>query len=175
MPRKTATERGSRRRPTRSVKATHQRPQPAIDVLVLSASAALVYEPSGREVCISVTNPGSRSARLSSRFVDVLRVSFSDIAAPSPFAFDKLFAPEHATAIVEFVNRWADADRIVVHCLGGVSRSPAIALGIAELRGWPTDVLERQFPMWNTYVREQLVKVGRVHDRPRRARREGSS
>src|SRR3954468_3595204 len=132
-----------------------------IDFLVLSISRAIAYTPSGREVCISIANPGVSATVLSAKFADVLRVSFSDIAAPSPFPFDQLFDTDHARAIVEFVTRWTDVDRIVVHCVGGVSRSPAVALGIAELLGQPTDELERQFPMWNTWVRQELVKAGR--------------
>ena len=158
---RTGTNRGS----------TRPRPQPgksAIDLQVLSVSRAIAYIPSDREVCISIANPGVSATVLSPKFAAVLRVSFSDIAAPSPFPFDQLFDTDHARAIVEFVTRWADVDRIVVHCVGGVSRSPAVALAIAELLGQPTDELERQFPMWNTWVRQQLVKAGRAHVPSRR-------
>src|SRR5438309_1082354 len=74
----------------------------------------------------------------------------------SPFPFDQLFDSDHARAIVEFVTCWTDVDRIVVHCVGGVRRSPAVALAIAELLGQPTGELERQFPMWNTWVRREV-------------------
>lgn len=65
--------------------------------------------------------------------------------------------PEHAAAIIEFLDRWADIDRVVIHCTAGLRSSPGVALAIAELRGSPTADLERQFPLWNTWVREQLV------------------
>lgn len=130
-------------------------------LLVLSLSAAMAYEPSGREVCISITDPRRASVPVSKKFADVLRISFSDIAAPSPFPFDQLFEVAQARAIIEFVNRWKAVDRIVVHCVGGVSRSPAVALAVAELLGEPTDGLEQRFPLWNTWVRQTLMEVAR--------------
>jgi len=116
---------------------------PPIDILVMSAARAAAYEPSRHEVCISIGDPNSEPVPLSGKFAGVLRLSFSDIAAPSPFQSHKLFAAEHARAIIEFVDRWCDVDRIVVHCLAGLSRSPAVALAIAELRGMRTADLER--------------------------------
>lgn len=169
--RKTRTESRTKSRSTPARRrAAVEAPQRAVDLLVLSAAAALVYEPSGREVCISITDPGHARVELSPKFSDILRVSFSDFADPTPFPFGELFAVEHAGAIIAFVNRWTDVDRIVVHCLAGVSRSPAVALAIAELRGGPTDLLEQQFPMWNPWVRQLLVKAGQV-GRSRRSRR----
>ena len=154
QPKRTGALRGATRPPRQPRRAP-------IDFLVLSISRATAYIPSGREVCISIANPGVSATVLSAKFADVLSVSFSDIAAPSPFPFDQLFDADHARSILEFVSRWNDVDRIVVHCVGGVSRSPAVALAIAELLGQPTDELERQFPMWNTWVRGELVKAGR--------------
>jgi predicted protein tyrosine phosphatase len=117
-------------------------------------------------VCISITDPNTPPVNLSPKFADVLRLSFSDIAEPSPLPFHVLFAPEHAQAILEFIDRWPHVDRIVVHCVGGLSRSPAVALAIADLRGWPVSALEQQSPMWNKWVREQLVRLGRSRAQP---------
>jgi predicted protein tyrosine phosphatase len=162
------------RRPPRSAhqrrRATPQAPKEPIDILVLSAARAAAYEPSRHEVCISIGDPKSEPVLLSAKFADVLRLSFSDIAAPSPLPFHELFATEHARAIIEFVNRWCDVDRIVVHCVAGLSRSPAVALAIADLRGMRTADLERQYPMWNTWVRERLVAAGSAPN-PRSRRR----
>ncbi|HVE77499.1 MAG TPA: hypothetical protein VNA89_01490 [Gemmatimonadaceae bacterium] len=41
------------------------------------------------------------------------------------------------------------AERVVVHCLAGVSRSPGVALGLCDLRGWATAALEGAHPAWN--------------------------
>jgi predicted protein tyrosine phosphatase len=131
---------------------------------VLSITGAAKYEPSGREVCISITDPQSAPANLSEKFAAVLRLSFSDITEPIPLPTHVLFAPEHAHAILDFIDNWPDVERIVVHCVGGLSRSPGVALAIADLRGWPVKALEQRSPMWNKWVREQLVSVGRARD-----------
>src|SRR3954469_21261159 len=85
----------------------------------------------------------------------------------------QLFEDEHAAAIITFVDRWRDVERIVVHCVADLGRSPGVALAIADLQGWPTGELERRFPMWNRWVRDRLVSAGRSRDsrRPTKRRR----
>jgi predicted protein tyrosine phosphatase len=133
----------------------------APDFLVLSRSAAIEYEPAAAtEVCISITNPGGIQVEvpLSPRFADVLRLAFSDIAGPSPFPFDVLFSREHARTIIAFVERWRMADRIVVHCVGGRSRSPAVAMALCDRFGWSTAALQERYPLWNPWVRAELAE-----------------
>ncbi len=85
--------------------------------------------------------------QLSPRFKAILRVVFSDIEEHVPLPAHRLFAVEHAKSIVEFLRKWRDVDQIVVHCTAGMSRSPAVALGIGELQGWPMEALEKQHPL----------------------------
>jgi predicted protein tyrosine phosphatase len=133
----------------------------APDFLVFSRSAAIAYEPiAAVEVCISITNPGGveLALPLSPRFADVLRLAFSDIAGPSPFPFDVLFSSEHARAIIAFVERWRTADRIVIHCVAGRSRSPAVAMALCDRFGWSAAALQEQYPLWNRWVRVELAQ-----------------
>src|SRR5687767_4897522 len=126
------------------------------ELVLLSRDRAERYDPQGVEICISISDPGAPAVVLSSRFAAVLRLEFSDIAAAgSPK--DVLFGPEHAERIVTFVGQWPQAERIVVHCVGGASRSPAVALGLCDLHGWPTTALERSKPFWNSLVRGVLT------------------
>jgi predicted protein tyrosine phosphatase len=130
--------------------------------VILSLLRAEAYDPQhDTEVCISITNPKAPPVRLSPAFQAVLRLDFADIAAPSPLPWHVLFAPEHAEAILDFVEQWAHADRLVIHCVGGISRSPAVGMAICELRDWPLDWMERDYPLWNTWVRSELVRIGR--------------
>jgi hypothetical protein len=129
--------------------------------VILSLARAERYEPHGTEVCISITDTKAPPASLSSAFQAVLRLGFTDIAEPSPLAWHVLFAAEHARAILDFIADWTHADRIVIHCVGGLSRSPAVGMGICELQGWPPEVLEADYPLWNKWVRSELVRVGR--------------
>ena len=134
--------------------------------LILSEVKARLYEPAGVEVCISITNPQAPSPLLSRRFAAVLRLAFTDIARPSPHAFDRLFSDDDARQVIAFVQRWPTAERIVVHCMAGQSRSPGIALGLCELHGWDTGDLEQRYPLWNTWVRAELLRIGRASEGP---------
>ena len=128
-----------------------------MEIRVLSREAAERYEPQGAKVCISISDPRTAPARLSSAFAAVLRLAFNDIvAAQTPE--DVLFAAEHAAAVLQFVQQRTDVDRIVVHCHAGASRSPAVALGLCDAFGWPTEELERAFPSWNRWVRSVVAQ-----------------
>jgi len=165
------TRKRNTRRQTRQPRRGASSPSPPAEIVVLSLVRAATYEPSRREICISITDPQSDPAELSAQFAEVLRVAFSDIVEPTGLPSHQLFAAEQATAIIEFLDRWPDVDRIVIHCNAGLSRSPGVALAIAELRGWPTSDLERRFPLWNSWVRQQLVTTGRAARARRSVRR----
>ena len=137
---------------------------PRPELVVLSREAAERYEPLGVEVCISINDPGAPPARLSPRFAAVLRLHFNDVTEAGAPA-DVLFAAEHARAITQFLERWRGAGRVVVHCNAGASRSPGVALGVCDLRGWPTAALEEAHPAWNRRVRAVLAgRAGRLPD-----------
>jgi predicted protein tyrosine phosphatase len=112
-------------------------------------------------VCISIADPDAPELPLSPKFRDVLRLTFTDIARPSPFRWDILFGPEHAEQIIAFVTKWRAADRVVIHCLAGLSRSPGVAMGLCEVFGWPLGTLEDDHPLWNSWVRSELARVGK--------------
>ena len=130
-------------------------------IVIMSVNRAAAYEPHGSEVCISITDPNAAPVRLSPKFEAVQRVSFSDIASPSELPSDVHFSPEHAHAILDFVDRWPGVERIVIHCTAGLSRSPAVGMGICDLQGWPLERMEADYPLLNTWVRSELLRVGR--------------
>jgi predicted protein tyrosine phosphatase len=140
----------------------------APELVVLSRQDAELYEPARKEICISISDPEAEAARVSPRFHAVLRLQFDDITQRGE-PTDILFAPDHARAITEFVEKWADAERVVVHCNMGVSRSPGVALGLCDLRGWATAALERSHPGWNRLVRTTMSQPakGAKSDRPK--------
>jgi predicted protein tyrosine phosphatase len=127
-----------------------------MELCVLSRETAERYEPQGFEICISIADPTVPPANLSPGFAAVLRLTFSDIVALESPA-DVLFDADHAAAIVGFVQQWAHADRLVVHCHVGASRSPGVALGLCDRFGWPAAELERNYPAWNRWIRQQLA------------------
>lgn len=130
-----------------------------MELRILSREAAERYQPQGTEICISISDPAASAAELSDGFAAILRLAFSDIvAAESPE--DVLFSPEHAGTVIEFVERWRHADRLVVHCHAGQSRSPGVALGLCDRYGWPVSAVEEGYPFWNRWVRQVLVGRG---------------
>jgi predicted protein tyrosine phosphatase len=109
--------------------------RPALRVSVMSAAAAATYVPSGSAACISVTLANAGSAELPVwRYVAVLRLAFDDVALGDARPSVRPFAQADARRIAEWVEHMerAGVEEIVVHCGFGVSRSPAIALGIAD-------------------------------------------
>jgi predicted protein tyrosine phosphatase len=135
---------------------------------VLSREDAEAYEPQRREVCISISDPEAEPARISPRFAAVLRLSFNDITEMGE-PTDILFAREHAAAIAQFMDSWPNVDRVVLHCNMGVSRSPGVALGLCDLRGWATAELERSHPGWNRLVRSVMNELKPTARPPRKA------
>ena len=130
----------------------------APDLLVLSREEAERYEPGLKEICISISDPDAEPAGVSAQFVAVLRLHFDDITERYEQS-DILFAADHARAITEFLDKWPDPERVMVHCNMGVSRSPAVALGLCDARGWATAALERSHPGWNRLVRGVMNKT----------------
>jgi predicted protein tyrosine phosphatase len=124
--------------------------------IVLSREDAERYEPGVREICISIADPDADPALVSKDFLAVLRLNFTDIIEQGD-PTDVLFSEDHARAIREFIDTWPDATRIVVHCHAGISRSPGVALGLCDIRGWATAELERSHPGWNRLVRTALA------------------
>jgi predicted protein tyrosine phosphatase len=132
----------------------------APELLVLSREDAERYEPGPKEICISISDPDAEPADVSPLFSAVLRLHFDDVTQRG-LPTDILFAPDHARAIVDFLDKWPGAKRVMVHCNMGVSRSPGVALGLCDLRGWATAALERSHPGWNRLVRMVMNQSAR--------------
>lgn len=151
-----------KRRAAGKTKAARSAPE----IMVLSREDAEAYEPSGREICISIFDPDAEPARVSPRFTSVLRLSFDDVTQMGE-PTDILFARDHAEVITRFIAGWPTAERVVIHCNMGVSRSPGVALGLCDLHGWATAELERSHPGWNRLVRSVMREnAARAEDSP---------
>jgi predicted protein tyrosine phosphatase len=132
------------------------KPATVPQLVVLSREDAESYAPGENEICISISDPDAPAARVSSRFAAVLRLHFDDVTERGEES-DILFAEEHAREIRDFVASWPNVRRVVVHCHAGVSRSPAVALGLCDAHGWATAALERSHPGFNRLVRSVLA------------------
>ena len=140
-------------------------------LIVLSREEVERYEPRRKEICISISDPYAKPARLSARFKAVIRMYFSDVTERGD-PLDVLFAADHASAISDFIEAAPDFDRIILHCNMGISRSPGVALGLCDLNGWATAELERKHPGWNRLVRTVMRESAnsRSHPSPKPAK-----
>jgi predicted protein tyrosine phosphatase len=159
-----AAGKGSRRKGTvrPRTKAAQSVPAHAPELIVLSRNEAEAYVPRGVEICISIYDPEAYPAELSPRFAAVLQLGFSDLTEMGDPSYDILFAREHATSITRFIDEWPAAERVVIHCNMGVSRSPGVALGICDLKGWAGAQIERSHPGWNRLVRSVMCESAQI-------------
>lgn len=106
-------------------------------------------------VVISITSSSDDVARVATNehTLEVVRLVFLDVPAHLPVAM----SVEDATRILDAVARHrARLARVVVHCDAGVSRSPAVALGLARWLGVPEgDLATRYRP--NPHVLETMA------------------
>ena len=114
-------------------------------------------------IVISIRDPGTRKPRIrrGAGFRDVLCLAFhdaepcDDLALPDEIV---LMTPDHAERIWQFVHDWKDEiGTIVCHCEQGMSRSPAIAIGLCRGLGEDSADLETEYNP-NLYV-EKLLAV----------------
>jgi len=89
---------------------------------------------------ISVSCPGDPPARLPTwpTTLHVVRLQFSDTDSATGLhesVAHELFTREQAASILRAVKRHANAERIIVHCGAGLSRSPAIAAALTKILG----------------------------------------
>jgi predicted protein tyrosine phosphatase len=138
------------------------------ELIVLSREDAESYEPTLKEICVSISDPDAEPANISALFVAVLRLHFDDVTQSNE-PTDILFGPDQARAIVGFLDKWPDVERVMLHCNMGVSRSPGVALGLCDARGWATAELERSHPGWNRLVRSVMNKTA-TNTNPGRSR-----
>lgn len=108
-------------------------------------------------IVVSIRDPGTPKPRIprTSALREVLHVAFHDaepvagLTTPAEIVFMK---SSQARAIWKFVRRHKDAvGSIVCHCEQGMSRSPAVALALAEALGSRTGQIRANYQP-NQYV-----------------------
>lgn len=113
---------------------------------------------------ISISDPGLRPPRphASSLCRDVLRLRFHDsepVEGHDLPAHVRLMTKAQARAIWRFVLEWRDqVGAVVVHCEGGVSRSPAVAAAICGILGQDNARFFREYQP-NRYIYELMLST----------------
>jgi len=89
--------------------------------------------------CISIRNPDEQMPKaIQDGFASILELRFYDADSVDHLgpqqAIKRVPEPRDVRGVIEFVNRTkAKATGYVIHCWEGISRSPAIALGVLYL------------------------------------------
>jgi len=119
----------------------------------MSQKNAEALVPTSNMALISICNPGVQR-NLKDGWGARLDVVFNDITYSPPKEYDGqyvLFDADIAKEIVSFINTLPPIiDHIVIHCLAGLSRSPAIAKVLCEKYG-------EKFPEDHPYIINALV------------------
>jgi predicted protein tyrosine phosphatase len=131
------------------------------NIIVRSRFEATRLDPTSRYVVISISDPPPRGepANMPKRWGlldperDVLCLAFDDMD-PDQFVDDAQWDdwipmhPFHAKAIASFLrSRLREGvETVVVHCNAGFSRSPSIAMAIADCMGLPRTVIDWERP-----------------------------
>lgn len=102
-------------------------------------------------VLISICSPEETSPSIPKNCIDILRVEFHDVDKKVPGFI--LFSSKHADKILKFYYKYKNkVETLVVHCAGGISRSPAVAAALYEIHYGFDD--ERY---WDKYVPNRWV------------------
>jgi predicted protein tyrosine phosphatase len=114
-------------------------------VLFIGQQRAEAMRPPRRTVLISITDPNRSDAALGPGWADVLRLKFDDVDSvtfPGQDRHLQEITADQVAEIAAFVSAHASsAQRLVVHCRHGVSRSAAVARAVAQALGlsFPAD------------------------------------
>jgi predicted protein tyrosine phosphatase len=115
-------------------------------------------------IVISIRDPGTKKPRIRRTLglKKVLYVEFHDAEPADGFKTPSkivLMKPSQAQAIWNFVQRYQDEiGSVVCHCEQGMSRSPAVALALAEALGCETRHIRTSYQP-NQYVYDLMKNV----------------
>lgn len=108
-------------------------------------------------VIISIGDPKESLPELACDPIDLLRIEVDDVTEDLGPEY-RMFDWHDARKILEFEHRYKDHD-IVVHCAAGISRSPAVALFLADHTGRILDLCKPcsgDYSHHNKWVYRQL-------------------
>lgn len=115
-------------------------------------------------IVISIRDPGAAPAKLQSGWKAVLQLEFHDkedrqLALKT--GLWRLFDDSQARQCLQFVEEHrASASGLLVHCIAGASRSPAVARGISAHLGMHAS---SDWPRGNELVLETMMREAERH------------
>lgn len=139
-------------------------PELDLEIAIASREGAerLTASQPGRWNVISIRGLGEIPAKLQAK--EVVRLIFDDVVSDNQSSGIIVPRREHARTILEAARRFV-GEPVLVHCMAGVSRSPAAALGIIYWHALRAKVAE---PVDASI--EWLIQMGDVYPNSRLAR-----
>lgn len=123
-------------------------------ITVLNKRDVVNYKPSNKSVIIRIGDTFPLN-KLNHSYISESHYFFSDIDEESEYSIQKDEAVKLARFILKYIN---DVDEIVIHCVYGKGRSPAISYAIHSFLNRNFDDLYK-YPDINMYVYNELMKA----------------
>jgi predicted protein tyrosine phosphatase len=131
-----------------------------MQVIVLSEQEFRACDLRANDLIISIVSPGREHPRPHETGLARLDLKFQDTMWDIPDAhFVDGITDEQAESIAKFARYWtSQAERLIVHCEAGMSRSAGVAIGIARylLDDEEENRLRDQKPHFNLYVAQKI-------------------
>ncbi|GAB6454465.1 tyrosine phosphatase family protein [Bacillus luti] len=129
-----------------------------MEIIILSQEQAIHFRPvkDNKTVLIRIHDPNEtvKTPVFEDLFEDIIHFSFHDVVPKDYLPRNiKYFELSDADRIISFVKEYIDAHTIVIHCHAGISRSPALAIGIAWI-------------MKNDYLQNEILESGKYIPNP---------
>lgn len=134
----------------------------------MSREQATEYVPQKSTYAIRIFNggiPPDRFPKLnpSEHYKAVREYVFDDVLFgmkidPTDISFDQVIAEQ---MIRDFREYGMGCEALLIHCLAGKNRSPAVAIAFNEIfsLGHDSKTLEKRFPAYRGHIRDTLVEV----------------
>jgi len=128
---------------------------------ILSLSKAKKFTCDKPWACVSIIDhPESGWPKINKvQQVDMLQLAFGDVLKENQYY--QLFDEKQAQQILDFVdNVWEKIDALMIHCYAGISRSPAVAAAISQIKlNTNNDIFDLYTP--NLLVYNTIIEVYR--------------
>lgn len=140
-----------------------------MDLKILGLAEAVAYQPTNSTYAIRIGSKkkGLKAALQQSELYTIVEYFFDDVdptrwgkVSADSITIDETIAE---SILSDFKEKGLDKETLLVHCLRGENRSPAVGIALNEIYdlGHDTEELKKQFPETNWYVYEMLLKVAK--------------
>lgn len=139
-----------------------------MDIHIFSLEEALDFVPSKPTYAIRIFSKAEHSSWLqlkpSEFYKTVATYVFDDndeFYQAGPKTIDDATA---ASIVTDFAKHRDEVDALLVHCIRGKNRSPAVAIALNKIfrLGADSDALEKKYPAFNDYVHQLLLKSAKT-------------